>query len=1245
MEAVVPHLPSRNPAGRPWLATLGLGLGLLAATPALAQTPTLYGLGTLSQTVAAGNPLFPGGAPAGAQGIVQIDPATGVAIPTAGGAVGVLVTGVALGQTLVGMDYRPNTGTLYALGYDPGLSAANAQLYVLDPASGAATAVGPALSLGLGTAPNRIGFDFNPTVDRIRVEGGSGGANYRLNPNNGAIAATDGTLNYAAPNAAYAPVVGAVAYTNAYAGSTSTALYALDVPGVGASQQEAVAPNSGLLSVQNPPNNGTLTNSNKVTLAGNPFGSPNAANVDVYYNPGTGLNEAYLMEVTARNGSGLSSSNLYTLDLATGTASNKRNVVPASPFTPFDIRDIALAIAPPTQPALTGQLLYAVAAGNLVSFDSGNPGNIRSAVNFGGGLAAGQTVVGIDFRPATGQLYALGYNAALSSGNATVYAVSLATGALTAAGPAVTLALGTAADRVGFDFNPTVDRIRVVSTAGANYRLNPNDGSLAATDGSLNPGPAAVSGAAYTNSSSNANSTVLYDYDAAAGQLYQQSPPNNGTLVAVGGASGVTSADGAAFDIFNPRGTTANAAFLAVAPGGTAGQPNYDNLYTVDLTAGTVAPSGTATGRIGLGSNVSGLAAFIAVGTALTWNGSAGTDWATAANWTPNRVPTNADDVTIPGGTPNQPAVSGSQAARYVVLASGASLTSNDGSVLAVGGNFTNNGGALAGAGTGTIALAGTAAQVVGGTGPSAFQNLTVGAAGASLAGPAAVHRLLQLNGNLAATGQSLTLLSDATGSAQVINNGTNAVSGPVTVQRYIDGSLNGGPGYRHYAAPVQGSTVANLATAGYAPVVNPAYNTAAVPSQVRPFPTVYGFDEARITTSGSPAPQDFDKGFFSPGALGDALVPGQGYAVNIPAAETVAFVGVLNNGPIARTGLGRGPQTESGWQLLGNPYPSPISWTSTYANGATGLDNAVYVVKSTGQYAGGYASYVNGVGANGGTDQIATAQGFFARVSTPGAPGALTFTNAGRLTAYASPAFQRGGADAAPLVRLALRNAAGRADEAVVYFDAAATPGFDAALDAYKLNPAGAPMALATEAAGAAGLSIDARPALGPAAVLVPLHVRAEAGSYTLNAAELLRLPTGWKAYLRDALTGTATDLAAQPAYAFAVAAGAPASGRFSLLLTTEGVLATAPAALGQQVSVFPNPARGTVSVALPAALARQATEAALVNALGQTVLRATLPAGPAASSLALPGVAQGVYTLRLLTPAGTVNKRLIVE
>ncbi|MEJ7701366.1 MAG: DUF4394 domain-containing protein [Pyrinomonadaceae bacterium] len=85
------------------------------------------------------------------------------------------------------------------------------------------------------------------------------------------------------------------------------------------------------------------------------------------------------------------------------------------------------------------------------------------------GLAAGENILGIDFRPATGQLYALG-------SSSRIYIINPRTGVATAVGAAGAFTLmGT---DFGFDFNPTVDRIRIVSNTGQNLRVNPNDGTL-----------------------------------------------------------------------------------------------------------------------------------------------------------------------------------------------------------------------------------------------------------------------------------------------------------------------------------------------------------------------------------------------------------------------------------------------------------------------------------------------------------------------------------------------------------------------------------------------------------------------------------------------------------------------------------------------------------------------------------------------------------------------------------------------
>jgi hypothetical protein len=167
-------------------------------------------------------------------------------------------------------------------------------------------------------------------------------------------------------------------------------------------------------------------------------------------------------------------------------------------------------------------------------------------------------------RPLNGQLYALGSTNRL-------YTINTSSGAATAVG---TTPLALTGSNFGFDFNPTVDRIRIVSETGVNLRVNPADG-VAVVDGALNPGTPAVTGAAYTNNFAGATSTVLYDIDSTTDQLFRQDPPNNGTLVAVGSlGANVTAANG--FDI----GGTSGTAFAAL----TVGSAGY--IYTINLTTG-----------------------------------------------------------------------------------------------------------------------------------------------------------------------------------------------------------------------------------------------------------------------------------------------------------------------------------------------------------------------------------------------------------------------------------------------------------------------------------------------------------------------------------------------------------------------------------------------------------------------------------------------------------------------------------
>ncbi|MCC3155386.1 Ig-like domain-containing protein [Hymenobacter sp. BT770] len=710
--------------------------------------------------------------------------------------------------------------------------------------------------------------------------------------------------------------------------------------------------------------------------------------------------------------------------------------------------------------------------------------------------------------------------------------------------------------------------------------------------------PNGTTGVAYSQTLTASGGTAPYSFAVTAGAL-----PAGLTLSSAGTLSGTPTAGGGTFTF------TATATDNSAAPG------PYNGSRTYSLT---IAPAAV---------------------TSVTWTGNVSTDWFTAGNWTPNTVPTATISATIPtapsGG--RFPAITTALAqVLNLSLNSGATLTQTGGTLM-LAGNLTNNGTfALRG---GTVDLGSTALSSILGSSNTRFFNLTVGASGAqsSTSASTSVQLLLTLNGNFTTNGNSFTLESNAANTALVVNN-SGVITGNATFQRYISPATNPGLGYRHYSAPVSNATVASLTTASFTPVVNPNYNTSATPNSVQPFPTVYYYDQARLATStNSLAP--FDKGWKSPSALTDPLTVGKGYTVNLTAGQTLAVTGPQNNGSVTQS-LSRTTTfaPDAGWQLLGNPFPSPLDYSLVAPFDRIGLDQAIYIWASNSQYNGSYRAYVNGVG---GDPILAQGQGFFARVSTGQTSGTLSLRNSHRVTSYQNPVYQRGTANR-PLVQLDLQGAT-QADPLYVYFENGATVGVDPEFDAVKLpNSTGLNLAAW---AGNDQLAINGLPLTSTASVTVPLFIGLPVtGTYTLHAAQVLNFGTGEQPFLRDLQLGTLTDLSLHPDYTFTMNA-ANTTPRFELVFGAR-VLGVASAKLAAQVGVYPNPATTTVFVELPAALGRVAVAAELVDALGRTVRTQSLPAqGAAAHRLDLANLATGLYTLHLATTAGVVVKKLVVE
>jgi hypothetical protein len=237
----------------------------------------------------------------------------------------------------------------------------------------------------------------------------------------------------------------------------------------------------------------------------------------------------------------------------------------------------------------SAELIYGIAnqgvATNLISFDSSSPSNLQSA-SFVAGLQPNETIVGIDFRPATGQLYGLGSTSRL-------YTINTTTGAATPVAASFVPTLN--GFSFGFDFNPSIDRIRVVSETNTNYVLNPNGAFQAAgtpvfygpADPNFGVDPNVVS-SAYSNNIANALTTQLYGIDTGLNILVTQAN-SAGTLGTVG-PLGLDPAAAGGFDISGATGT----AYAALLPAGGS----VSSLYSINLLSGLATNLGVIDGGL-----------------------------------------------------------------------------------------------------------------------------------------------------------------------------------------------------------------------------------------------------------------------------------------------------------------------------------------------------------------------------------------------------------------------------------------------------------------------------------------------------------------------------------------------------------------------------------------------------------------------------------------------------------------------
>ena len=251
----------------------------------------------------------------------------------------------------------------------------------------------------------------------------------------------------------------------------------------------------------------------------------------------------------------------------------------------------------------TATPVYSIGNGGstLVRYTTDNPGS-ATGVDFSGAdlFGTGTSFLdAIDFRPATNQLY--GYRDI----DDTYYTVDVNTGALTSA-TADDVGATTNTFLLGMDWNPTIDRLRVVTDSTQNIVYNPNTETATAVTnlfyapGDVNEDPVfapLVIDNAYTNNVAGATSTQQYVLDYGRNALATLAN-NAGTLETVG----TVTLDGeeldfdefAGFDIVSIPGSPVDRAFALLTVGGVAG------LYGIDLGSGAATFVGAIDPQFGL---------------------------------------------------------------------------------------------------------------------------------------------------------------------------------------------------------------------------------------------------------------------------------------------------------------------------------------------------------------------------------------------------------------------------------------------------------------------------------------------------------------------------------------------------------------------------------------------------------------------------------------------------------------------
>lgn len=513
-------------------------------------------------------------------------------------------------------------------------------------------------------------------------------------------------------------------------------------------------------------------------------------------------------------------------------------------------------------------------------------------------------------------------------------------------------------------------------------------------------------------------------------------------------------------------------------------------------------------------------------------------------------------------------------------------------------------------------------------------------------------NRVIIVTGTLT-TGGNLILKSTASKTACVSAIGSGgSIVGNLTVERFIPAQRK----FRFLASPVVGATAAHWrdnggSTAGIGTHITGSGGASNnFDNSNTNAPSAFTYTEANGDVIHTSIGGSNNAGWTAFGSGMQALTNGLGFRVMVrgdrtlslnstpaPAANTttLSVTGSYPNSPVIINVTRAADVAGKGWNLVGNPYPSSISWNA--------ISKSIEVANTYQTFNPSTNAYVTWNGTIGdATDYISSGQGFLVFVSSGSnyTNGSITIEEADKVTNNGGSFFKT---ELKNLLKISMKYDTNNINNTFIHFRDHATAFFDPAYDAPKLNNPGVNLASKDEQSNYYSINSLPLSALNETKV-IPLSVlNSVEATYTLGFEDVNSFD-GQEIYLEDKYTHTTSLITEGMNYSFTLSSDKSSSndGRFNLIFSKKST-GLSKQSEANSFMLFPNPTSERINISLLNTNRGEYTYD-IYNQLGAQIKAGNLNfTANSAQSIGLEELSNGVYYIKIYNATSTQTIKFI--